>query len=244
VIPLASGERFEAWTGQHLLVLAFTAAGVVAAVWWGRSHRDTPRELPARRTAAALSLLVIVGMQVYWLTPGARGASSSWPLQLSDVADYTAAYAMWTRGPRSTAFTYYVGLSLTLMAVLTPSLAFGFPDIRWFGFWIRHIVVVWAAVYLTWGLGIRPTWRFYRTTILAVLVWAAIVYPFNRVAGTNYGFLVRPPPASTPLDLFGPWPWYLLVAAAVLLTLWAAVYTLPWRLAVRRQPPERRTPRP
>ena len=231
---LLAAERFQAGTGQHYLLLAITAAGVVGLVWWGRGHRGTPRELAARRGFALVILVVTVGMQVYWLTPDARDVQSSFPLQLSDLADYTAAFALWTRGLRTAAFTYYVGLTLTLMAVLTPSLGQTFPHPAWFGFWARHILVVWAAVYLVWGLGIRPTWRLYRTTVLAALVWAAVAYAFNVALGTNYGYLVRTPSAATPLDLLGPWPWYVLAAMTLLLTLWAVGMTLPWELARRR----------
>ncbi len=228
---LLAEDGFEAFSAQHFGLLAITAGGVAGAVWWGRSHRGTPGELAARRGFAVLSLTVVLGMQVYWLTPEVRNVHSSWPLQLSDLADYTAIFALWTRGPRTAAFTYYIGLSLTLMAVLTPSLGQSFPDPRWFGFWVRHIFVVWAAVYLVWGLGMRPTWRLYRTTVIAVLGWAVVAYTFDVVMDTNYGYLVRTPAASTPLDWFGPWPWYLLAAATLLLTLWALVFTLPWELA-------------
>lgn len=242
VLFLVPEDRFEAFTAQHYVLLAITAVGALGAVWWGRSHRGTPREVIARRSFAAVSLTVTLGMQIYWLTPAARGPSSSWPLQLSDLADYTAAYALWTRGPRSSAFTYYVGLTLTLMAILTPSLGHTFPEPSWWGFWLRHIFVVWAAVYLTWGLGTRPTWRYYRTTIVAVLGWAVVAYTMNRILDTNYGYLVRTPAAATPLDWFGPWPWYLVVAAAFLMALWALVFTLPWELAQRRRNTESAEP--
>jgi hypothetical integral membrane protein (TIGR02206 family) len=96
---------------------------------------------------------------------------------------------------------------------------------------IRHIDVVWAAVYLTWGLGIRPTWRLYRTTVLALSVWAVVTYTFNVAMDTNYGFLVHKPSTSSPLDLLGPWPWYVLGALALVLAAWAVIFTLPWELA-------------
>jgi hypothetical integral membrane protein (TIGR02206 family) len=237
VSPPLAADRFHAWSGQHYLLLALTAAGVVAAAWWGRRHRGTPHEPVVRRAAAAVILLVVLVMQAYWLTPGVRDVRNSWPLQLSDLADYAAVYALWTRGLRSAAFTYYVGLSLTLMAVITPALTQPFPDPRWFGFWFRHIVVVWAAVYLVWGLGIRPTWRLYRSTVVAVLAWAVVAYTFNVAMDANYGYLVETPSTSTPLDLLGPWPWYVLIAMAILLTLWAVVYTLPWELTRRPEDP-------
>jgi hypothetical integral membrane protein (TIGR02206 family) len=231
---MIAAERFQAWSGQHVVLIAITAIGALAVVWWGRRHRGTPGELASRRGFAAVSLLVTLVMQVYWLTPEVRDVRHSWPLQLSDLVDYTAAFALWTRGRRTAAFTYYVGLSLTLMAVLTPSLGYTFPDPPWFGFWIRHILVVWAAVYLVWGLGIRPTWRLYRTTVVAVLAWALVTYAFNVAMDTNYGYLVRKPSSASLLDLLGPWPWYVVVATTVLLTLWAVVYTLPWELLDRR----------
>lgn len=232
--PLLADERFQPWSGQHYLLMLLTLVGAVAVVGWGRSHRGTAAELVSRRGFAVVSLLVTLGMQVYWLTPEIRSVRNSWPLQLSDLADYTAAFALWTRGRRTAGFTYYVGLSLTLMAVITPALGEAFPDPRWFGFWLRHIFVVWAAVYLVWGLGIRPSWRVYRTTVAAVLVWAVVAYTFNVVMDTNYGYLVETPSAGSPLDLFGPWPWYVVVTMALLLSGWAAVFTLPWEVAERR----------
>lgn len=227
-------QHFHAWSGQHYLLLVITGIGVAGAVWWGRGHHGTGREVVARRGFSAICLLVTVVAQVYWLTPEVRTVRNSWPLQLSDLADYTAAFALWTRGRRTAAFTYYVGLSFTLVAVVTPTITTPFPDPRFLGFWARHILVVWAAVYLVWGLGIRPTWRLYRSTVVAVLAWAAVAYGFNVVMGTNYGYLVETPATATPLDLFGPWPWYVLVAMALVLALWAAVYTVPWVLVRRR----------
>lgn len=228
VSPLLAEDRFQAWSGQHYLLLVVTAAGAVGFGWWGRRHRDSSHERLVRRWFAALSLVVILAWQAYLLTPGVRNVRGSWPLGLSDVADYTAVFALWTRGPRTSAFTYYVGLTFTMMAILFPALTAPFPEPRWFAYWIRHIDVVWAAVYLVWGLGIRPTWRLYRTTAVALLLWAAVAYSFNVAMDSNYGYLVRKPSSASPLDLLGPWPWYVLAALALILLAWAVIFTLPW----------------
>jgi hypothetical integral membrane protein (TIGR02206 family) len=231
---LLTEERFEAFSGQHYLLILITAAGAAGFVWWGRRHRGTRQEVVVRRSFAVVSLAVILAWQTYLLTPEARDVRSSWPLGLSDLADYTAVFALWTRGVRTSAFTYYVGLTFTMMAVLTPALTEPFPTPRWWAFWIRHIDVVWAAVYLIWGLGIRPTWRLYRTTVAAVLVWAVVTYTFNVVMDTNYGYLVSTPSTASLLDLLGPWPWYVLAAMSVILLLWAVLFTLPWERARAR----------
>jgi hypothetical integral membrane protein (TIGR02206 family) len=230
VSSLLADDRFQAWSGQHFLIMAVTALGAVGVVWWGRRHRGTRQELVTRRGFAVLSMLAVLAWQAYLLTPDVRSAGGSWPLGLSDIVDYTAVFALWTRGSRTTAFTYYVGLTLTIMAIVTPALTTPFPDPRWFGFWIRHIDVVWAAVYLVWGLGMRPTWRLYRTTVVAVLVWAVVAYAFNIAMGTNYGYVVNKPATASLLDLLGPWPWYVLATVALLLGFWALALTLPWEL--------------
>ena len=73
----------------------------------------------------------------------------------------------------------------------------------------------------------RPTWRSYRFTVAATAVWAVTVMVFNSIVGTNYGYLNRKPAVGTLLDLFGPWPGYVLVEIAVVAGVWALM-TWPW----------------
>lgn len=226
-------QRFEAYSGQHLMLGALFVAGLALVVLWGRSHRGTEAELRARRSFAMATALVGLGMQAYQLTPEDFVLATSLPLQLCDVATVTAVIALWTRSPRAAAFTYYVGLTLSLQGIITPSLAETFPHPRFFGFWALHFLVVWAAAYLTFGLGIRPTWRLYRFAAAATATWAVTVFAFNVVVGTNYGYLNRKPPVASVLDLLGPWPWYLVAEIVIVLTVWAVLLTWPWTRARR-----------
>ena len=234
IAPLAS-EKFQAFTGQHWLLIGIFLLGLVLVVAWGRSHRGTPRERPIRRTYAVVLAVAVVTMLVYYtVEPGGFDLGTSLPLELCDVAELTAVVALWSKGPRATAFTYYVALTLSIQAILTPSLGQSFPSPRFFGFWTLHFLVVWAAAYLTWGLGFRPTWSLYRFTLLATLAWAVVALPLNEVLDTNYGYLNRNPSSASRLDLLGPWPWYLVAAAAIIAAGWALVLTLPWTLRDRR----------
>jgi hypothetical integral membrane protein (TIGR02206 family) len=239
VTPLAT-ERFQAFSGQHYLLLAIFVLGLVAAVLWGRGHRGSDREQGRRRALAVAVAAVAVAMQGYQLTPDDFSLGTSLPFQLCDVATVAAVVALWTRSRRAAAFTYYVGLSLTIQGVLTPSLAEAFPHPRFFGFWALHFLVVWAAVYLTWGLGLRPSWRLYWFTVAATAGWAATAYVFNVVAGTNYGYLNRKPASASALDLLGPWPWYVAAEIGLVFVGWALM-TLPWQLAGQLRARSRRT---
>jgi hypothetical integral membrane protein (TIGR02206 family) len=143
-------------------------------------------------------------------------------------------YALWTKREWATALLYYWGLSLTTQAIITPSLGESFPHARFFAFWTLHFFVVWAAIYLTWGVGMRPNRRGYRLTLVITAVWAVLAYTVNLILDVNYGYLNRKPQSASILDLFGPWPIYVFIEIAILFVAWALVMTLPWVALDRR----------
>ncbi len=234
----AAPERFQSFSGTHLVLFALFVVGVWVVIAWGRSHRDTTSEQTRRRAFAAVLALFAGSLQLYQLTPGDWDLATSLPLQLCDLAWVAAVIALWTRNARAAAFTYYVGLSITSQGILTPSLAEQFPDPRFFGFWGTHLLVVWATCYLTWGLGLRPSWRLYGFTIAATAAWAVGAYLFNIVAGTNYGYLNRKPASASVLDVLGPWPWYVVAEITIVFFGWMLVMTLPWVLRSHPEPGE------
>jgi hypothetical integral membrane protein (TIGR02206 family) len=182
---------------------------------------------------AVLLAVVTVSSQAFQLTPGDFDVRTSFPLQLCDLASVAAVWALWSHRMLPTALTYYWGLTLTVQGVLTPSLAELFPHPRFFAFWALHFLVVWAALYLTLGLGLGPRWREYRRTVVATLTWAVVVYLVDVTWDLNYGYLVRKPASASLLDALGPWPVYILVALGMLLVGWALM-TWPWVAARRR----------
>jgi hypothetical integral membrane protein (TIGR02206 family) len=225
---IAADDGFQSFSPTHFVLLGLFCVGAVAVVQWGRTHRGEPDEERRRRAFAVAIPLFAVPMQVYQFTPGDWDLGTSLPIQLCDLSWMTATWALWTRHPWATAFTYYWGLSITTQAIITPSLGQNFPDPRFFGFWGMHFLIVWAAVYLTWGLGIRPTWGAYRVTLAATAVWAVSVYVFNEIADTNYGYLNHKPSSTSLLSVLGPWPWYVFAEIAIIFVGWAVLMTWPW----------------
>lgn len=210
---------------SHWAVIAVFVVGAVGLVWIGR--RQTPAQARTfGRALAVMTAVVYAGVLVYNLLP----PSVMWsvPLQLTDLATTAAAYALWSQRRWAYALTYYWGLVLSMQALVSPALTSpDFPDYRFLVFWAIHLVVVWAAIYLTWGRGHRPTWRSYRIAVGVTVVWALITVAFNSIAGSNYGFLNRKPDTPSLLDVMGPWPVYVLTAAVLTLSVWALM-TWPW----------------
>ncbi len=230
---LLAADRFATYSGEHLLLLGLFVVGAVAVVLVGRRQRGTPAARRFSRVYAVVLACVTVPSQVFQLTPGDFDLGSSLPLQLCDLAWVAAVWALWTHDRVPVALTYFWGLTLTVQGIITPSLGQAFPHPRYLAFWAMHFLVVWAALYLTLGLGLGPRWREYRITVAVTLVWAVLVFAINSVLDVNYGYLNDKPGSASLLDLLGPWPAYVLAGLAILLAGWALI-TWPW-VGVRRR---------
>jgi hypothetical integral membrane protein (TIGR02206 family) len=206
--------------------------GAVLLVWLGRRQSEAQARMFGK-VLGALTAAIYLAVLIYSFIPPSRW---SLPLQLTDLATTAGAYALWSQRHWAYALTYYWGLVLSVQALISPALRSpDFPDYRFLAFWAIHLLVVWAAIYLTWGRGLRPTWRSYRIAVGVTLAWAAITLTFNSIAGTDYGFLNRKPETPSLLDVMGPWPVYVFVASALILTVWTLM-TWPWVRIANRLP--------
>jgi hypothetical integral membrane protein (TIGR02206 family) len=222
MIPIQA-DRFETYGTSHLAVLAICAVGIVAIVLFGR--RAQGRDV--NRAFAVAILLVTIPLQILQLLPEEWNPRTSLPLQLCDLAWMFAVYSLWTRSRLGATVTYLWGITLTTQAMLTPDLASAFPEPRFLMFWAMHVLVVWAAVHLVFGLRMLPTWATYRRTVGITAVWAGAVMVYNTVADTNYGYLNGKPDNASILDLLGPWPFYVVAEIVIIMVVWALM-TWPW----------------
>jgi hypothetical integral membrane protein (TIGR02206 family) len=239
-MELFSAEReFTAYGPSHWTVLAVFAIGAAALIWIGRRQTESQARVMGRVLAALMLAVFGVALVYKLIHPTLDG---SVPLQLCDIAELMSAYALWSQRHWAFALTYYWGLVLSSQALITPDVgAPDFPSHGFLTFFALHVLVVWAAIYLTWGRGMRPQWRSYRFAIITTLVWVVFTFSFNVIAGTDYGYLNRKPPVASLLDALGPWPVYLLAEVVIVLIVWALM-TWPWERTRRRADEAQRVP--
>lgn len=227
---LSAQREFSAYGLSHLVVLTLFALGAMLLVIVGRRQTEAQARLLSRVLAVLLIAAFLVALVYKLIQPT---IDTSVPLQLCDLAELAAAYALWSRRHWAFVLTYYWGLVLSSQALITPDIgtpregAPDFPHHLFVTFFTLHVLVVWAAIYLTWGRGMRPRWRDYRFAVVATLAWVAVTLAFNAITGANYGYLNRKPPTASVLDVLGPWPVYLAVEVAIVLIVWALM-TWPW----------------
>jgi len=181
------------------------------------------------RLALAAGIVVLV---VFEFSVGAREGWLGWtavlPLELCDAALVLAVVTLVVPRRATAEVVYFWAVSGTLLAMLTPELAWSFPRWEFIVFFGLHGLVFASALMLVFGLGLRPRpgapFRVWGITA----AWAALVGVVDLAFGTNYMYLRRKPLAATPLDWMGPWPVYIVVGAAVALGLFL-VLGLPFR---------------
>jgi hypothetical integral membrane protein (TIGR02206 family) len=144
---------------------------------------------------------------------------SNLPLQLCDLAVWSAVWACIQPVPIVVEFAYFAGLAGAGMALLTPDLWSPWPSYPAIYFFVGHGGIVVAVAVLVFGgaapLSRRTPWRAFGL----LLAYSAAVGGLNAVLGANYMFLCRRPHNASLLDAFGPWPMYLAGGAATALAL-------------------------
>jgi hypothetical integral membrane protein (TIGR02206 family) len=226
-------RKFSAYGPSHLTVLVVFAIGSAVLVWTGRRQSESQARLLGRVLGTVIMATFGVALVYKLVQPN---LASSVPLQLCDLAELVAAYALWSRRDWAFTLAYYWGLPLSSQALITPDLdGPDFPSHSFLTFFALHLLIVWTAIYLTWGRGMRPGWRSYRFAVITTLAWGAFTLAFNTIAGADYGFLNRKPANASLLDVLGPWPYYVLAEVVVVGAVWALM-TWPWERNRRRRP--------
>lgn len=149
------------------------------------------------------------------------------PLQICDLAIFTAAYSLFWHRQLIWELTYFWGLAGTLQAILTPDLQVTFPDPTYIKFFTTHGSILISVIFLAAGCG-RPIYSVsIKRVFWATNIYALLIGFFNWILQTNYGYLCEKPEQTSLLTYLGPWPFYLLTLEGVLfVSLW--VYYAPY----------------
>jgi hypothetical integral membrane protein (TIGR02206 family) len=185
-----------------------------ASVWLARRH-------PGRWVvvyAPALALLIFAGWIGEYVADAVTGTWSveyTLPLQLTDAVSAAAIVALLTRRQLFVELVYLWSLTASLQAVLTPDLAQTFPSVFYFTYFIYHIGAIVAGLFLVYGCRLYPRPGAALRVFAATLVWAAIAGAGDLITGGNYMYLSTKPVHNSLLSVLGPWPWYIVAAAAL-----------------------------
>jgi hypothetical integral membrane protein (TIGR02206 family) len=220
---------------EHVGAVAVIAVATAALVTAARLRPGSWTTMAGRGLAVVL-IAAEVGWWIYLAGSHASRAELAYalPFQLCDAAIVVSALALWFRTRLLVEITYFWALAGTIQAIFTPDLPQHFPTFPFLQYYVAHGGVVAAALFLVVGLGQWPRRHAYVWIAGLTIAYAAFVGLLDLVTGADYMYLRAKPPSATLLDVMGPWPWYIAVAAVVGLALFF-ILDAPFRL-LRREP--------
>jgi hypothetical integral membrane protein (TIGR02206 family) len=219
-------QRFVMFSLPHALGFAGAILAVMILVRFRAQLREPRRNRLARYGIA--SLLVASEVSLYlWYTWNDAWGWFALPFQLCTMTLWLSVYVLLTRSRKVYEVAFFLGILGAMQALITPYLMVTFPDFRYFHFFIAHIAIIIAGVFLTAVDGYRPTARSVFRALLWLNVLAVPAAIANAFTGYNFMFLARKPPTGSLLDWLAPWPWYIaeleLIALALCFALLGAV---------------------
>lgn len=199
------------WT--HLAGLA----GIwLACLWvgrWGiRSRRTADRFL-------LLNLIAYMAIAYSWRWSELSMATCL-PLHLCDFILFGACYLLCEKRSQTTfECIHLLSWTSSIWALITPDLPNDFPHYRYFEFFWGHGLIFVVLAHLQGGQSYRLTRDSWKGAACGLQLWIVLVGLLDYAFGWNYGYLMLKPPAGSPLDYLGPWPFYILVADALVVGL-------------------------
>lgn len=149
------------------------------------------------------------------------------PLHLCNLTIILAGIMMLTSSKTVFQPLYFWGIG-ALFAIITPDLRLGLNDFASISFFITHFFILFSIAY---GL-IHFKFRVSKAGAVGSFIFLNIValglFYLNQRLGTNYLYVNRPPSSATPVDFFGPWPYYIFSVEGIYIALSFILY-LPFR---------------
>jgi hypothetical integral membrane protein (TIGR02206 family) len=200
-------QRFLLFGAAHLVALglAFSVPLFLAALCRGRPERD-------RWARSALAILLggeWIAFYVLFWREGWLTKENMLPLSLCDWAQAALIVALIKPDLKAYELGYFWGLAGTLQGLVTPDLAYGFPDPRFLLFMLNHAGIIAALLYLTLGTGLRPVPRSIPRVVAASLFYVLVAGIADYALSANYGYLHDKGGHVSLLTWLAPWPWYI-----------------------------------
>ncbi|MFZ3580152.1 TIGR02206 family membrane protein [Virgibacillus sp. DJP39] len=216
------GEYFTLFSMSHLIMLAITIACIIVVYSMRNSNH-----------AFNIKYFVLFGLigseltlNLWYIFNGVWNVENTLPFQLCSISLYLSIFMLITEKFFLFEITFFLGIGGALQALLTPELYHDFPHYRYFHFFVAHIAIVLASIYMASVKKYKPTLKSVWKAMLALNLIAIFVYIINQLTGGNYMFLSWKPSNASLIDYLGEYPWYLLSLEFVALTMFLILYVV------------------
>lgn len=148
------------------------------------------------------------------------------PLHICSALFFIAAYGFYYKNTIAHQISFFWTFAFTIQSLVTPIPGDVVFSIEYYRYFLTHGLVIFNAFYALLIIDIKVTFKSLIHSFIALQVLMVLATPFNYFFDLNFVFLSEKPPSPTPVDHFGPWPWYILVVDFVSFCVFGILFLL------------------
>lgn len=214
--------KFFMWETSHIITIIFILC-LISSLFVFKYQLKRYRNI-IRITVGSLLILSRISLDVWYIKTGLWDVLYSLPLELCSIASLITAVMLLTKSYRLFEVFYFIAIGGAIQAILTPNLNYGFPQFRFWQFFLDHFLLILAPllmiVLFNYRLTIKSVWK----AFITINVIALVVFIINLLLPANYMFLLHKPTTVSILDYLGSYPWYLLSLEGITLSIFFILY--------------------
>jgi hypothetical integral membrane protein (TIGR02206 family) len=175
-----------------------------------------------------IPFFAVISRIIFTLYEGIFSIQEELPLHLCRIAALSMPFFIYFKNRKWINIFYFLIIVGTLQAIITADLEFSFPHYSYIIYWIFHVSLVWLPLAVIIFTGIVPQRKDMINAFVIGNIYMLCTLIINFSIGSNYFYTKQKPPGGSLLDLFGPWPIYILVVEGLAVILFLLAY-LPFR---------------
>ena len=218
---------FTPFTLQHATVLLIIFIFGVVLIQWAKKQSEKIQIRTGNALAIFISSTVIleISAKIYL---GKFDIQENLPLHLCNFFGLLIPILSFKRSYLHYELTFFLILTGTFQGVVTP-VSFDFMNVYFLRYWAVHGGLVVFMMYATFIYKMRPTLKSVWKSFLGMQIYMVLMFTINYFLESNYFYTNRKPDAASLLDLFGDWPYYVLVVELIVIPYFLLIY-LPFYL--------------
>ena len=225
---LKENTDFTPFSTQHLLVVLVCFLLGLLLIKWAKKQSGKTQIITGNILAISISLFVVFGTVLKMYT-GTFNLQEHLPLHLCSFMALIIPIVSLKRNYLHYEILFFLILTGTFQSLVTPS-SYNFLNFEFFRYWHVHAGLVIFMLYATFVYKMRPTLKSVWKSYLGFQVYMILMFTINYFLGSNYFYTNRKPDAATLLDLFGDWPYYVLIVNLLVIPYFLLIY-LPFYLS-------------
>ena len=227
----SENNAFVPYEGHHYFALLFFFTLGVILIVSGRLSKETNQILIGKIYASVLSFIIII-WTIIKIVLDDFDLKTDLPFHLCNLIALLMPIYAFTRKKVMYEILLFWVFTGTIQALFTPDLNNGFPHFTYIKYWFAHAGVVVFMLYATFVYNHKPDVKSIFKSYIALQIYVGFVCIVNLILDSNYFYINKKPNATTLLDMFGDWPYYIIVAELILIPFFFMVY-LPFYLSKR-----------